>query len=104
MTLAKAETGAYTERYTLSAVLGLAILVPLGLNGLRRDRTAVQAITIVGLAAFFLRACVYDIRGVNTDLTIQRDTIAFLERSNPRLPIAATSTSALDLPPKTTKT
>jgi hypothetical protein len=87
VTLAKVKTGAFTERYALAAVLGLAVLVPLGLHQVRRGRGVLQAIAIAGLAAFFLRACVYDVRDVNADLVIQRETIAFLERSDPRLPI-----------------
>lgn len=86
--VAKAKTGAYTERYTLTAVLGLALLLPFALERLPRGRGVVQVVVLVALTAFFLRACVYDVRDVDTDRSIQRETIAFLERTDPGLPIA----------------
>lgn len=87
VTVAKTKTGAFTERYTLAAVLGLALLVPLGLDRLPRGRGAVQAIVLLGLAAFFVRACIYDVRDVDADRSIQRETIAFLGRTDPGLPV-----------------
>lgn len=86
--LAETVTGAYTERYTLFAVLGLAIVVPLGLDRLPGRLGLLTPLVAAILAIFFVRACVWNYRDVGGDLARQRETIAFLERSSPRLEIA----------------
>jgi hypothetical protein len=85
--LAETVTGAYTERYTLFAVLGLAILVPIALDRLGAWWRPLPALGVACLAAVCVRAAPYEYRDVSGDLARQRATLAFLEHARRSLPI-----------------
>jgi hypothetical protein len=86
--LAKTVTGAFTERYTLSAVLGIAVLGGLALDRLGSWWRPLPLVVVVLLAAYCARAAVYDYRDVSGDLSRQRATIQFLDQTRSSLPIA----------------
>jgi hypothetical protein len=83
--VARASTGAYTERYVLPAALALALLVPLALHRLDGRRRVLQLLVLVLLVAVFARAVAYDFRTAASGVHVQNETISFLERS-PRAP------------------
>lgn len=82
---AQLSTGAYTERYVLSAVLGLALLVPLALHRLDGRRPVLQVVVLLALAAAAARAAAYEYENVGAAARAQRDTISFLGHA-PRSP------------------
>lgn len=88
VTLAEGVTGAFTERYVLSAVLGVAILGALALDRLGAWWRPLPLVAVVLLGAFCVRAAVYDYRDVGGDRTRQRATLALLSETRPSLPIA----------------
>jgi 4-amino-4-deoxy-L-arabinose transferase-like glycosyltransferase len=84
--VAETVTGAYTERYVLPAVLGLAVLVPLALGRLARRGRAGRVLGIgvlLALVAVSARAAVYDYHDAAAAVRFQSETIRFLVRSAP---------------------
>jgi Dolichyl-phosphate-mannose-protein mannosyltransferase len=85
---AEAVTGAFSERYTLSAVIGLAVLVPLAVERLRAWWKPLSVVVALMLGIFVSRALVYDYRDVTQDLRSQQATVRLLEDDpSTRLPI-----------------
>ena len=83
-------TGAYVERYVLSAVVGPALLVPLALHRLAGGRHSVAIATAGVLAVWFAVLFQYWHRDIGVDLDRRERLEAFLEqRALPlELPVA----------------
>lgn len=86
--LAKTVTGAFTPRYVLAAVLGIAVLVAWALDWAVGDRPGVSTTTTVLMGACFLVTFVHDQRGVQAEADNVRDVCRFLADTDPDLPLA----------------
>jgi len=85
--LAKTITGAFTMRYVLSAVLGIAVLVAWGLDWVIGDRPRVAFLAMILFVGCFLATCVQDKRAVAGDAQQMRNVCRFLAGRNPELPV-----------------
>jgi len=77
----EAVTGAYVERYVLSAVLGPALLVPLALHRVAAGRRWVAVAACALLAVWFCVLFQYWHRDIGVDLNRRERLEAFLERN-----------------------
>jgi 4-amino-4-deoxy-L-arabinose transferase-like glycosyltransferase len=78
--LAETVTHAYSDRYALPAVIGLAVL-PLALHRLEGRRPFVSAAVLAGLTAAFAASAVVHTRHASELLRAQAATMSFLERA-----------------------
>jgi Dolichyl-phosphate-mannose-protein mannosyltransferase len=76
----EAVTGAYVERYVLSAVIGPALLVPLALHRLAGGRRQVAVATTAVLMVWFAVLFQYWHRDIGVDLDRRDRLIAFVEK------------------------
>ena len=77
----EAVTGAYVERYVLSAVLGPALLVPLALQRIAAGRRWLPVAVSIVLAGWFCVLFQYWHRDVGVDLDRRARLEAFIERT-----------------------
>jgi hypothetical protein len=89
--LAKMITGAFTIRYVLPALLGIAVLVAWGLDWAVGDRPRVAVIATVLLGTCFLAKFVQDKRAVQADADHVRYVCRFLTGTDPNLPLVIAS-------------
>jgi len=87
MILAKTVTGAFTTRYVLSAVLGIAVLVAWGLDWAIGDRPRVGVLATLLVGGCFLATCVQNKRAVEGDAQQVRDVCGLLAGTDPQLPV-----------------
>ena len=73
-------TGAYVERYVLSAVIGPALLIPLALHRVAAGRARVAIASAAVLALWFAVLLQYWHRDIGVDLDRRDRLIAFLEQ------------------------
>jgi len=85
--LAKTITGAFTMRYVLSAVLGIAVLVAWGIDWAIGDRPQVSVLATLVFAGCFLATYVENKRAIEGDVEQVRDVCRLLAGRDPQLPI-----------------